>query len=104
MSPLSPTAPASARQPPARAARRTVARPDRKAAILLAAEKLFAQRGYHAVSIRQIAEEAGVPLALVAYYYGPKHELFYAIFEHWNDTIEERLAALRCIPDICGRR
>jgi beta-phosphoglucomutase-like phosphatase (HAD superfamily) len=32
---------------------------------LLAAEKLFAQRGYHAVTIRQIAEEAGVPLALV---------------------------------------
>ena len=98
MSPLSPTAPASARQPPARAARRTVARPDRKAAILLAAEKLFAQHGYHAVSIRQIAEEAGVPLALVAYYYGQKHELFYAIFEHWNDTIEERLAALHRIP------
>jgi AcrR family transcriptional regulator len=67
---------------------------DRKAAILLAAEKLFAQRGYHAVSIRHIAEEAGVPLALVGYYYGAKHELFYAIFAHWNATIEERMAAL----------
>ena len=72
-----------------------LARPDRKADILLAAEKLFAQRGYHAVSIRQIAEEAGVPLALVGYHYGPKHELFYAIFAHWNTTIEERLKALR---------
>jgi AcrR family transcriptional regulator len=70
-------------------------RADRKQAILLAAEKLFAQRGYHAVSIRQIAHEAGVPLALVGYYYGQKHELFGAIFEHWNTTIEERLAALR---------
>lgn len=70
-------------------------RPDRKADILLAAEKLFAQRGYHAVSIRQIAEEAGVPLALVGYHYGPKHELFYAIFSHWNTTIEERLKELR---------
>ena len=69
-------------------------RPDRKHAILLAAEKLFAQDGYHAVSIRQIAEEAGVPLALVGYYYGPKHELFHAIFAHWNSTIEERLAEL----------
>ena len=71
------------------------ARPDRKQAILLAAEKLFAQHGYHAVSLRQIAAEAGVPLALVGYYYGPKHELFYAIFAHWNRTIEERLTALR---------
>jgi AcrR family transcriptional regulator len=41
-------------------------------AILLAAERLFAQHGYHAVSIRQIAQTAGVPLALVGYYFGPK--------------------------------
>lgn len=72
-------------------------RPDRRQAILLAAEKLFAQHGYHAVTIRQIAEEAGVPLALVGYYYGPKHELFHAIFEHWSHTIEERLAGLKAV-------
>ena len=77
--------------------RAAATRPDRKQAILLAAEKLFAQQGYHAVTIRQIAEEAGVPLALVGYYYGAKHELFQAIFEHWNQTIEERLAALRSV-------
>lgn len=76
-------------------ARQAEPRPDRKQAILLAAEKLFAERGYHAVTIRQIAEEAAVPLALVGYYYGQKHELFHAIFAHWNRTIEERLAALK---------
>ncbi len=69
-------------------------RPDRKAAILLAAERLFAQRGYHAVGIRQIAAEAGVPLALVGYYWGAKHDLFHAIFEHWAPTIDERLSRL----------
>lgn len=75
-------------------------RPDRAQAILLAAEKLFAARGYHAVTIRQIAEEAGVPLALVGYYFGPKHQLFHAIFAHWHPSIEERLAALRAVrPD-----
>ena len=73
------------------------ARPGRKAAILLAAEKLFAQHGYHAVSIRQIAAEAGVPLALVGYYYGAKHELFYAIFAHWQPTINQRLALLGAV-------
>ena len=67
---------------------------DRKAAILLAAERLFAQRGYHGVSLRQIAAEAGVPLALVGYYYGAKHELFHAIFAHWQPTIDQRLALL----------
>jgi AcrR family transcriptional regulator len=70
-------------------------RPDRKQAILLAAERLFAEHGYHGVSIRQIADEAGVPLALVGYYYGQKHELFQAIFDHWGSTVEERLASLR---------
>ncbi len=69
-------------------------RPDRKAAILLAAEKLFAQYGYHAVSIRQIAAEADVPPALIGYYYGAKQELFHAIFTHWLPTIAERLALL----------
>ena len=72
-------------------------RPDRKHAILLAAEKLFARHGSHVVTIRQIAEEAGVPLALVGYYYGQKHELFHAIFEHWGHTIEERLAGLAAL-------
>lgn len=69
-------------------------RPDRRAAILLAAERLFAEHGYHAVSIRKIAQEAGVPLALVGYYFGQKHELFHAIFAHWRSTIAERLALL----------
>jgi AcrR family transcriptional regulator len=82
------------RAPAARAVKAAAIRPDRKQAILLAAERLFAQFGYHAVSIRQIAEEAGVPLALVGYYYGQKHELFHAIFEHWRDTVNERLALL----------
>jgi AcrR family transcriptional regulator len=98
----------SSRPPPARSGRARAGRagrtahagpaagprPDRQQAILLAAEKLFALRGYHAVTIRQIADEAAVPLALVGYYFGPKHDLFHAVFAHWNRTIEERLAAL----------
>jgi len=79
---------------PARRAVDRSERPDRQQDILLAAEKLFAQHGYRAVSIRQIAEEAGVPSALVSYYHGQKHELFRAIFQHWHGTIDERLALL----------
>lgn len=69
--------------------------PDRQQAILIAAEKLFAQRGYHGVTIREIAVEASVPLALVGYYFGPKHELFHAIFVHWQATADQRLALLQ---------
>lgn len=71
------------------------AKPDRRQNILLAAEKLFAENGYHAVSIRNIADEAQVPLALVGYYFGQKHELYRAIFEHWSVTINERLIGLK---------
>src|SRR3954466_10072304 len=83
----------------ARAVAPVAPRPDRRLAILLAAEKLFAQHGYHAVTIRDIADEAGVPLALVGYYFGPKHQLFGAIFEHWGHTIDARLAGLRAVPN-----
>lgn len=75
--------------------RATPVRADRKGQILLAAERLFAQYGFHAVSIRQIAQEAQVPLALVSYYYGQKQDLFHAIFEHWSGTIAERLQGLQ---------
>jgi AcrR family transcriptional regulator len=73
----------------------TAPRGERRQAILLAAERLFAQHGYRGVTIRQIAETAGVPLALVGYYFGPKHELFHAVFEQWRHTVDERLALLR---------
>ena len=97
--------PTAIKPTPAQAARTRRAqavaeRPDRKHAILLAAEKLFAQHGYHAVTIRDIAAEAGVPLALVGYHHGQKHELFHAIFAHWNHSIEARLAGLRAIEPL----
>lgn len=94
--PQSPAQSTNAPRPRKRAASpRSNPRPDRQHAILLAAEKLFSQRGYHGVTIREIAEEASVPLALVGYYFGPKHELFHAIFVHWQATAEQRLALLQ---------
>lgn len=78
--------------------------PDRRLNILLAAEKLFALHGFHAVSIRQIAAEAGVPLALVGYYYGSKNELYEAIFESWQGSIDQRLAALRDVAAVSAAR
>lgn len=75
------------------------AKPDRRQNILLSAEKLFAKYGFHAVSIRDIADDAGVPLALVGYHFGSKQQLYHAIFEHWSAMIKERLDALRRVMD-----
>lgn len=70
-------------------------RPDRRQNILDASQRLFARLGYHAVTIRQIAEEAQVPLALVGYYFGQKQELYDAVFGHWSGIVDERLGDLR---------
>lgn len=47
-----------------------------KSALLNSAADLFAQRGYDAVSTREIAERAGVNLALIQYHFGSKAKLF----------------------------
>lgn len=63
--------------------------------ILDAAEQRFAERGFHGVSIRQIAREAGVDVALVNYHFGPKHELFQAVFLRRAEMLnQERLKML----------
>jgi AcrR family transcriptional regulator len=66
----------------------------RRENILRAAEQLFAERGYHGVSIRDIAEEAGVPLALVGYHFGPKLQLYHALFRQRAGYGARRLQAL----------
>lgn len=73
--------------------------PNRRRDILLAAERLFASKGFHGVSIRDIAEEAGVPLALVGYYFGPKAELYQQIYRERAGYIQARLAALARAQD-----
>ena len=91
-SPKPDKAAAPTRQPKGRAAGDTTA--DRKGDILIAAERLFAQRGFHGVSIRDIAEEAGVQFALVGYYYGPKLNLYHEIFRQRAGYVQDRLVFL----------
>ena len=49
------------------------------AAILDAAQELFAAHGYHAVAVRDIAERTGVTHALVHQYVGSKDDIFRAV-------------------------
>ncbi|NEX93578.1 TetR/AcrR family transcriptional regulator [Caulobacter sp. 17J65-9] len=48
--------------------------------ILDAAEDLFSKHGFHGVTIREVAREAGVDTALLHYYFGTKRGLFDAVF------------------------
>jgi AcrR family transcriptional regulator len=72
----------------------------RRATILRAAEKVFAQDGYHGTTMRQIAAEAELGLSLVVYHFPTKLELFTAIFEHRQYVNQERLDRLAAIPDL----
>ncbi len=51
-----------------------------KAAVLATAERLFAELGLRAVSVRDITAEAGVNLASINYHFGSKDALVFEIF------------------------
>lgn len=71
---------------------------DRARAILVAAERLFATEGYPAVSLRRIADAAGVPLGLIDYHYGRKEHLFAAVFARGSRNVQARVTALQAPP------
>ena len=58
--------------------------------ILNAAEELFAQGGYDAISIRQITQKAGVRLALAHYHFGSKEALFNAVIRRRIDVLSDQ--------------
>ena len=53
-----------------------------KERLLDKAEALFAQKGYHAVSIREITSTAGCNLAAVNYHFGSKENLYLEVFRN----------------------
>lgn len=56
-----------------------------------AARELFARHGFEAVSLKQVAEAAGVTPAMVHYYFGDKQGLWLAVLE---DYLEEALGGM----------
>ncbi|RYY52183.1 MAG: TetR/AcrR family transcriptional regulator [Chitinophagaceae bacterium] len=53
---------------------------DKQVKIMEAAEIHFADRGFEGTSVRDIAETAGVNLAMINYYFGSKEKLMEAMF------------------------
>ena len=48
-------------------------------ALLAAGTELFAERGFHGVSVSAIAQKAGVNQAMISYHFGGKRDLYVAI-------------------------
>ena len=67
---------------------------EKQVQILETAEKLFAEKGYEGASVRDIAERAGINLAMISYYFGSKEKLMEALFDHRTRDVKERIAVL----------
>jgi TetR/AcrR family transcriptional regulator, regulator of cefoperazone and chloramphenicol sensitivity len=64
--------------------------------LLDAGERLFAERGFRATSVREITLEAECNLAAVNYYFGGKANLYQEVFRRRLAAIrEQRLASIR---------
>jgi AcrR family transcriptional regulator len=57
-----------------------------RAALLAAARPLFDERGYEAVTVREIGERAQVDPALIARYFGGKEGLYLAVLAEGGDA------------------
>lgn len=67
--------------------------------ILLAAETLFAARGYNGTTVSQIAKTAGTATSNVYVYYRSKIEIAFAVFDPW---LRQQIASLEA--DVSGLR
>ncbi len=70
--------------------------PEPRERILTAGEKLFAQKGFAATGVRELAKEANVNIAMINYYFGSKPGVLMAIidrfFERYLDLGRESFA------------
>lgn len=56
---------------------------------------LFAMKGYAGVSVRELAKEAGVNVALISYYFGGKEKLYSHILSTQFEIIESALSHIQ---------
>jgi AcrR family transcriptional regulator len=76
-----------------------------RTAILSAAERLYADRGFGDVTLRDIVAAAGVNLAAVNYHFGSKDELIAELFVSGSiATNRERLSELKLAEEAGGGR
>jgi len=88
----------------ARARGRRAGESGTRTAILDAARRQFAERGYDRPSLRSIAQEAGVDPTLVTHFYGSKQQLFVTVAEFPFDPAEVLPRLLAGDPESVGLR
>lgn len=67
---------------------------NKKEKILLAAEELFAEKGFEGTSVRELAKKASINIAMISYYFGSKEKLFESLVDFRTSYIREKLQLL----------
>ncbi|MFD2471225.1 MULTISPECIES: TetR/AcrR family transcriptional regulator [Amycolatopsis] len=75
-------------------------RTERRAQLLTAAQRVFAEHGYHAAAMDEIAEEAGVSKPVLYQHFPGKLDLYIALLEsHVDDLVGRVQGALNSTSD-----
>ena len=67
---------------------------DKQIQIIETAERLFGERGFDGTTVRDIADEAGINVAMISYYFGSKEKLMEALFELRVGSVTIRVESL----------
>jgi len=73
---------------------------DSRSRLLEAAIPLFAEKGFSAVSIRELAEKAGVNSALISYHFGGKEGLYNAVLDFQFSRITIAISKIQGLSPI----
>lgn len=71
----------------------------RKNQILDAAARVFANKGFHAATIKDVARDAGIADGTIYNYFDNKTALLFAIFERMRDTLQPTATFMNLQPD-----
>lgn len=73
---------------------------DKKEHIMNVAVALFAEKGFEGTSIRDLAHEADVNIAMINYYFGSKENLFVTLLEAKARFMREKIDAVQNDPSL----
>jgi AcrR family transcriptional regulator len=76
----------------------TPARVEATEALLEAAEQLLVEVGYAGITVRRLAERAGINHGLVHYYFGSMQDLFLRVVERFTDGLIDRQRKMYAAP------
>lgn len=67
---------------------------EKQLSIIATAERLFSVKGFEGASVRDIAQEAGINVAMISYYFGSKEKLMEAVFEEKTRKMRLKVESL----------